>query len=192
MYDLMCSGELVTAPSSKAAKPHLDATTLMISCGCRQDYEMNHLRTEDLVANVVLSDEVSEKLLVDTGLVDDLRPKEISLMFEETTPLRLTYRSIPKGAAKLQRLEQYWLSLFEGEVVSQAKADTHCTYRAEDSSQHNVSDLTQPRGLASEILILAVTPRGQYAESESRPRDCVVSSIHVPKPGTGTWMSPNC
>lgn len=33
------------------------------------------LRTEDLVAHVVLSDEVSEKLLVDAGLVDDLRPE---------------------------------------------------------------------------------------------------------------------
>lgn len=164
----------------------------MISCGCGQDYEVNHLRTEDLVANVVLSDEVSEKLLVDTSLVDNLRPKKISLTFEETAPLRSTYRSVPEGTAKLQRFEQYWLSLFEGEVVSQAEADTHCTYRAEDSSQHSVSDLAQSRSLASDILILALPPRGRYAESEPRPRDCVVSSIHVPKPGTGTWMSPNC
>ena len=153
---------------------------------------MNHLRTEDLVANVVLSDEVSEKLLVDTSLVDDLRPKKISLTFGETTPLRSTYRSIPKGTAKLQRFEQYWLSLFESEVVPQAEADTHCTYRAEDSSQHSVSDLARPRGLASEILILALPHRGRYAKSGPRPRDCVLSSIHVPKPGTGTWISPNC
>lgn len=31
------------------------------------------LRTEDLVAHVMLSDEVSEKLFIDAGLVDDLR-----------------------------------------------------------------------------------------------------------------------
>ena len=33
------------------------------------------LRTEDFVAYVVLSDEVTEKLLVDASLVDDLRSK---------------------------------------------------------------------------------------------------------------------
>ena len=113
-------------------------------------------------------------------------------MFGEGLPLGSTYRSIPKGTAKLQRFEQYWLSLFESEVVSQAEADTHCTYRVEDSSQHSVSDRAQSRGLVSEILILALPHRGRYAKSEPRPQDCVVSSIHVPKPGTGTWMSPNC
>jgi hypothetical protein len=35
------------------------------------------------------------------------------------------YRSIPKGTAKLQRLEQYRFGLFKGEAVSQAKADAH-------------------------------------------------------------------
>ena len=37
------------------------------------------------------------------------------------------YRSIPEGAAQLKGFQQYGLSLFEGEVVAEAKADAHCT-----------------------------------------------------------------
>ena len=87
------------------------------------------LRTENLVADVVLSDEVPEKLLVDTSLVDDLRPKMLVLCSGKNS-LKAAYRSVPKGTAKLQRFEQYRLSLFEGEVVPQAEADAHRTYRA--------------------------------------------------------------
>lgn len=59
-------------------------------------------------------------------------------MFGQGRPPRSTYRSIPECAPQLQRFEQYGLGLFEGEVVPEAEADTHCTYRAEDSSQHSV------------------------------------------------------
>lgn len=69
----MWEAELVTAPSSKTEKPHLDATvrrTTSISTCCF--YEGVSLLTEDLIADVVLPDEVSQKLFIDTGLVDDL------------------------------------------------------------------------------------------------------------------------
>lgn len=73
MYDLMWAAELVTAPSSKTEKPHLDATVRRktnISTCCF--YEGINLLTEDLITNIVLPDEVSQQLLVDTSLVDDL------------------------------------------------------------------------------------------------------------------------
>lgn len=73
MYDLMCSGELVTMPSSNTENPHLDATDHTTrSVGLRTHREYS-TRTKDLVADIVLPDEVAKKLLVDTGLVDNLR-----------------------------------------------------------------------------------------------------------------------
>lgn len=72
MYDLICSGEFVTAPSSKAANPHFDATRILdqyIAVVWRGTVVS---RTEDLIADVVLSDEVTKELFVHAGLVDDL------------------------------------------------------------------------------------------------------------------------
>jgi hypothetical protein len=55
----------------------------------------------------VLSDEVSEQLLIDASLVDN--------------------RGIPECAAKFDRLQQHWLSFLKAHVATKAVAETHGT-----------------------------------------------------------------
>jgi hypothetical protein len=86
----MCSGELVTAMSSNTENPHLDATdhtTRLISLQVHQWYSTH---TEDLVADIVLPDEVAQKLLVDTGLVDNLRGQSVDFDPNDNMQLHLT------------------------------------------------------------------------------------------------------
>lgn len=63
--------------------------------------------TENLVADVVLPDEVSQKLFIHTGLVDN--------------------SSIPECAAQFNCLQQDWFSFFEAQIATQTKAQTHGT-----------------------------------------------------------------
>jgi hypothetical protein len=69
----MCSGELVTAMSSNTENPHLDATGHTVRSARLQVHQWHSTHTEDLVADIVLPDEVTQELLVNTGLVDNLR-----------------------------------------------------------------------------------------------------------------------
>jgi hypothetical protein len=43
--------------------------------------------TEDLVADIVFPDEVAQELLVDTGLVDNLRGRSVPADTEEKDPI---------------------------------------------------------------------------------------------------------
>lgn len=64
----------MTAPLPKTSKPHLEATEGMIS-RCKKKGKAclrTRSRTEDLISDIVLPNEFAEKLLVYTGLVDDL------------------------------------------------------------------------------------------------------------------------
>lgn len=65
----------MTAPLPKTSKPHLEATEGMISRGKKKKGKAClriRSRTEDLISDIVLPNEFAEKLLVYTGLVDDL------------------------------------------------------------------------------------------------------------------------
>lgn len=61
--------------------------------------------TEDLVANVVLANEVSQQFLIHTCCVD--------------------HSSIPESTAQLNGFEEHGLSFFETEVAAQAVAQAH-------------------------------------------------------------------
>lgn len=126
MYDLIWEAELVTLPSPPFMQlnPHFDATERSSSASCRYSKPRERL-TEDLVADVVLADEVSEEFLVDTHLVDNLfrwlvpgkrPPKDLG-----------AYSSVPKSASKLNGFQKDRFSLLEGEIVPQTKADAHGT-----------------------------------------------------------------
>lgn len=69
MYVLMWDAELVTEPSPKQSKPHLDATTVVKFC---VSIAWRWL-TEYFVANLMLANKVSQELFIDAGLVDNLR-----------------------------------------------------------------------------------------------------------------------
>jgi hypothetical protein len=76
--------------SSNTENPHLDATdhtTRLISLQVHQWYSTH---TEDLVADIVLPDEVAQKLLVDTGLVDNLRGQSVDVDPNDNMQLHLT------------------------------------------------------------------------------------------------------
>ena len=97
------------------------------------------LRTEDLVAHVVLPDEVSEKLLVDAGLVDDLIQKTSVSYLRE---------------------------------CFQQGVHTAVSQKVQPSS----SALSNTGSACSRVRLFP------------RPKLMPIA----PKPGTGTWMSPNC
>jgi hypothetical protein len=73
MYVLMCSGEFVTFPSPKESHPHLEATVIDDD-GQRFVKKGPSARrhTEDLVPHVVLLDEISQELFINTGSIDNL------------------------------------------------------------------------------------------------------------------------
>lgn len=97
-----------------------------------------HELTEDLVAHVVLPDEVSEELLVDTSLVDDLIQKTSVLSSEEN----------------FQRNK----------------------HTAVSQNVHPSSSALSNTGSACSRVRLFPSPKLMPM---------------APKPGTGTWMSPN-
>jgi hypothetical protein len=87
MYSLMWAGLLVTVICGvdmsipDATIPHLDATAKsqsgvstepQITNTRYKGVELGVRRTEDLVANIVLADEVAKEFLVDAGRVDSL------------------------------------------------------------------------------------------------------------------------
>lgn len=73
MYDLIWAAELVTEPSPKQSKPHLEATRPVHQYYILSQRSNGALRlTEDLVANLMLPDKISQELLIDTSLINDL------------------------------------------------------------------------------------------------------------------------
>lgn len=82
--------------------------------------------TENLVAHIVLFDEVAEQLLVDSCLVDNLRWR-LSLESVAGTGRRQTYSRIPKCASQLDGLEKNRLSFLQAQVGPHARADAHGT-----------------------------------------------------------------
>lgn len=102
MYDLMWVAELVTAPSSKTEKPHLDATVRRktnVSTCCF--YEGIKSLIEDLIANIVLPDEVSQKLFVDAGLVDDLQSL-VSIHRSQPDQMAIDVQQYPRRYSQAQ------------------------------------------------------------------------------------------
>jgi hypothetical protein len=83
--------------------------------------------TENLIANIVLTDEVSEELLVYTGLVDNLRALILDSGIIPCGNEVLTYGGIPECATKFDCLQKDWLGFLEAQVGAQAEAQTHCT-----------------------------------------------------------------
>jgi hypothetical protein len=121
----MCSGELVTAmPSSNTENPHLEATDDAVRSASLRAHQWRSTRTEDLVAHVVLPDEVAQELLVDTSLVDNLRRRS-ALIDTNEKMCGSSYSSIPERTAELDRLQKDWLGLLKGEIVAQAEAHAH-------------------------------------------------------------------
>lgn len=82
--------------------------------------------TENLVADIVLSDEVAEQLLVDSCLVDNLR-SDFSLESVARTGRWQTYSCIPKCASQLDSLEKDRLGFLQAQVGPHARADAHGT-----------------------------------------------------------------
>jgi hypothetical protein len=86
IYSLIWLAELVTPGDSpfRHLNPHFEATADVWLSSVITLHTLYRL-TEDLVTDVVLPDKVAQKLLVDTGLVDN--------------------GGVPEGAAKLDGLE---------------------------------------------------------------------------------------
>lgn len=82
--------------------------------------------TKDLISNVVLSDEIAQKLLVHTGLVDDLfaEGSESHLLDLEKSNL-WTHSSVPECTPQLKCLQQHRLGFFEGQIAAQSEAKAH-------------------------------------------------------------------
>lgn len=82
--------------------------------------------TKDLITNVVLSDEVAQKLLVHAGLVDNLFVKGsefLLLHLEKSDPW--THSSVPECTPQLKCLQQHRLSFFEGQIAAQSETKAH-------------------------------------------------------------------
>lgn len=72
MNSLIWEAELVTCPSPKASNPHLDATITDVNkISVRMGYLLS---TKNLIADVMLPYEVSQQLLIDSGLIHYLNP----------------------------------------------------------------------------------------------------------------------
>jgi hypothetical protein len=68
IYSLMWAGEFVTLPSPPfmQLKPHFEATTaLLVAFACKK----SSFRTEDLVPDIVLLDEITQQLFIDTSSI---------------------------------------------------------------------------------------------------------------------------
>lgn len=84
MYFLIWGAELVTFPSSKTAKPHFEATATVLAEEYFHGFIGPAALTEDLVANIVLSDKVTQKLLVDPGTIHHLYTQPLSVFWSLT------------------------------------------------------------------------------------------------------------
>lgn len=85
-------------------------------------------RTEDFVAHIVLSDEISEEFLVDAGAVGHLTDGYVSLEVAQThvfCPMSSTHRSIPKGTPQFDGLEEHDLGLLGGQGCAHCRAHAH-------------------------------------------------------------------
>jgi hypothetical protein len=100
----MCSGELVTMPSSNTENPHLEATDHAVRSASLRAHQWRSTRTEDLVAHVVLPDEVAQEFLVDTGLVDNLGGRSVLAVANEI--VRLVLRQYPKMYSRARLLSK--------------------------------------------------------------------------------------
>ena len=90
----------------------------------------HHSHTEDLVADIVFFDEISEEFLIHSGLVEYLNETHWRSFGFKKQPQRLsagcsTYCRIPKGAPQLERFQQYRLGFFETEVRTESKTQAH-------------------------------------------------------------------
>jgi hypothetical protein len=78
---------------------------------------------EDLVAGVMLANEVTEELFVDACSVND--PFIILVRYHGSHGEDLTYSSVPECAPKFSYVKKNNLGLSEGKVSAKIKGKTH-------------------------------------------------------------------